>query len=667
MVGRAPGGAPDSGWLEGDVPRRERILMALIAIGIAALLGATPILTPFENWSLDRRLSLRGERAPNPDVVVVAINQPSLYAIGERWPIARRHYANLIDRLSAAGAKTIAFTLEFDARSEPADDMAMLESMRRAGNVVLAASSVNRKGETNILGDSRTREYAQVRVGMTNIPADNDKIHRHLHWSIQGLPTLPLEVGRRLGRPPDRSAFHHGRAWIDIRGRPCAPDRPSNCAIPTYGFSDVLNMGASRAHRLFADKAVVVGATASAASSPLAVWGPGSDLTSKPHLMALEIATALDGFPLRQASWLLSALFLVLAGFLPMALDGLGRWALGARRQAGNGLNGWFGALLTGVCGALGIVLLFGISVLAFDLGTVIPVGAPLLAAFLATSFGVISRYHADTLNAQRLYAAADSVVPREFVGELLALCENPEHDTAKIEEGTVIFVDVAGFTVFTTALMEQPGKTPTERTMDVLRFAAKFQDLVVAAVFDHDGVVVDIMGDGVLAAFGLVGRSEKHRDMALRTAHVACTDVVRSMRQWLNEQGWERLVAEHRDQCEETEGKDAFDVRVGLDSGEVAVGLTGHEGGLEFSVIAEPTIIAARLQAEAKELEVTLCASDRAFNDEVSAETRQLVPAEVRDEPIELRGRKGKRISVYTWTRDDALYGLASGEARPG
>ncbi len=641
--------------------------MALVAIGIAALLSATPVLTPFEDWSLDRRLTLRGERAPAPEVVVVAINQPSLSALGERWPIRRRHYANLIDRLSAAGAKVIAFTLEFDAETTPGDDTPMIESMRRAGNVVLAASAADDSGETNILGGPRVRRLSRVLVGMSNQPGDYDKTIRHLEWSHQGLPTLPLEISRRFGLQPDRSAFDHGRAWIDVRGRPCMPDRPSSCAIPTYGFSDVLKMSASREHRLFDGKVVVIGVTASGATRPLAAWGAGPGLTSAPHLVALQVATVLRGFPLRQVDWPLYAFFLVLGGFLPMALDGLGRRALRARRRAGNALNGWYGALLTGAFGALGIALLGAIIVLAFDRGTVIPLGAPLLAAFLASSLGVFSRYYADTLNAQRLYGAADSVVPREYVGELLARCANPNHDTVRIEEGTVIFVDVVGFTVFTTALMQRPGKTPTECTMDVHRLAAKFQELVVEVVFKHDGVVVDLMGDGVLAAFGLVGRGGKHEEMALQTAHMACTDVVRSMRGWLREEGWGDLVVGQGAGHDEGKSVHDFDVRVGLDSGEVAIGLTGHEGGLEFSVIAAATICATRLQEEAKRLDVGLCASDRTYNERVSVRMRELIPATREDEPIELRGQKGLPMYVYTWTRDDARDGLASLQASRG
>src|SRR5215218_2631738 len=180
MLGRATGGSPGSGWLQGDVSRRRQILTALFSIGIAALLSATPALTPFEDWSLDRRLTLRGERAPDSDVVVVAINQPSLNALGERWPIRRRHYAHLIDRLSVAGAKVIAFTLEFDTETSPEDDTPMIESMRRAGSVVLAASSADGKSETNILGGPEARRLARVLVGMSNQPGDHDKTIRHL-------------------------------------------------------------------------------------------------------------------------------------------------------------------------------------------------------------------------------------------------------------------------------------------------------------------------------------------------------------------------------------------------------------------------------------------------------------------------------------------------------
>ncbi len=216
-------------------------------------------------------------------------------------------------------------------------------------------------------------------------------------------------------------------------------------------------------------------------------------------------------------------------------------------------------------------------------------------------------------------------------------------------------------------ALLKQPDKTDAERTLDVLRFASKFQELLVETVFEHDGVIVDLMGDGVLAAFGLIDRNKKHQELALKAAYLACTDVVRSMREWLKDQGWENLVAEHRDKYKEPEGVDDFDVQVGLDSGEVAFGLTGHESSLEFSVIAAATIGASRLKDEAKRLGVTLCASDSTFNEKVSVETRDLVAAELHDEPLELRGQQGEPTFVYTWTRDDARYGLVPRRAKRG
>src|SRR5687767_9276498 len=60
----------------------------------------------------------------------------SLSAI-DRWPWPRRHHAGLIDRLHAAGARSIAFDVDFAALSNPADDAALAAALRRAGGSVI--------------------------------------------------------------------------------------------------------------------------------------------------------------------------------------------------------------------------------------------------------------------------------------------------------------------------------------------------------------------------------------------------------------------------------------------------------------------------------------------------------------------------------------------------
>ena len=70
------------------------------------------------------------------DVVLVAIDNEALRAIG-RWPWPRRYHAQLIDRLTAAGAKRIGSDVTYETRSDPVDDQMLADAIKRSGKVVL--------------------------------------------------------------------------------------------------------------------------------------------------------------------------------------------------------------------------------------------------------------------------------------------------------------------------------------------------------------------------------------------------------------------------------------------------------------------------------------------------------------------------------------------------
>jgi len=55
-----------------------------------------------------------------------------------RWPWPRRYHAQLIDRLSAAGAKSIFFDITFETRSNPVDDDLLAAAIARSRRVTLA-------------------------------------------------------------------------------------------------------------------------------------------------------------------------------------------------------------------------------------------------------------------------------------------------------------------------------------------------------------------------------------------------------------------------------------------------------------------------------------------------------------------------------------------------
>jgi adenylate cyclase len=93
--------------------RTARRPALLIALGIIALVGGLWYLAPeflhtIEFNLYDQNFRLRGRRAPNPQVAIVTIDEPSLAAVGH-WPWPRTVLAQLVRGLDEAGAASIAF------------------------------------------------------------------------------------------------------------------------------------------------------------------------------------------------------------------------------------------------------------------------------------------------------------------------------------------------------------------------------------------------------------------------------------------------------------------------------------------------------------------------------------------------------------------------------
>ena len=90
-----------------------------------------------EDWLRVARNSFHKHNASG-DIVILTIDDKSLHEIGN-WPWPRRTDAQLIDRLTAAGAKRIFFDVNFSFVSNPADDAAFADAIKRSKRVTLFA------------------------------------------------------------------------------------------------------------------------------------------------------------------------------------------------------------------------------------------------------------------------------------------------------------------------------------------------------------------------------------------------------------------------------------------------------------------------------------------------------------------------------------------------
>src|SRR5918996_2497080 len=103
-------------------PVLSSLLIAVVAFGTMLTLTQLPLVSVLELKSLDLLFLLRGRLSPPPEIVIIAIDEPSFAEISRQWPWPRSIHARLIDQLKRAGARVIGFDVLFAERSQPAGD-----------------------------------------------------------------------------------------------------------------------------------------------------------------------------------------------------------------------------------------------------------------------------------------------------------------------------------------------------------------------------------------------------------------------------------------------------------------------------------------------------------------------------------------------------------------
>ncbi|MBS1870752.1 MAG: adenylate/guanylate cyclase domain-containing protein [Actinobacteria bacterium] len=534
------------------MPRRpparlvRTLVVGLLAAGLAGLLAATGTLAGAERSLLDARYHVRGAH-PAPDVVVVGIDEDA----AARFPFSRALHARVITQLLAAGARAIAYDVQFSTPRDRAGDEALLRALDDP-RVVLGTAEQFRDGTPAVLGVARLRRQG-TRIGSTLLPVDDDGVWRRLDARVQGLPALSV-----LAAHGDPDAGTHP---LDFAGPPGT--------IRELPFLDVLHGRFERA--AVRGRIVVVGATAPTLKDS---WPTpaGGGLMSGAEIHANAVQTVLDGYPLADAPAAVAVLLVLAAGLLaPLAT------------LAGTPSRALAQALGAGLLGALALL---GGAQLAFDAGAIVPVAAPLLALALGTASAVALTYAFEVRARRRLRTTFERFVPPDVAAELL-----PDGDAApRLEsrrlEATVLFCDLRGFTTLAERL-------DAEQVIAVLN---RYLDAVSGAVFAHGGTVVSYQGDGVLAVFGAPLPQPDHAERALAAAREVLDAALPRFNAWLLE---ERLA-------------DApLDAGIGLNSGHVMSGFVGGERRLEYAAVGDATNVAARLQALAREADGRLFVAD--------------------------------------------------------
>lgn len=201
--------------------------------------------------------------------------------------------------------------------------------------------------------------------------------------------------------------------------------------------------------------------------------------------------------------------------------------------------------------------------------------------------------------------------VPSDLVESLIGSGEEAAFG-GELREITIFFSDIAGFTTITEKLQ------PDEIVELMREYLSAMSDEVVNA----GGTVDKFIGDAVMAFWGAPQVNPLH-------PRAACQAALSSQRRLRElQQKWA------------SEGRETFDMRIGIHTGDAVVGNFGSERRLNYTVIGDSVNLASRLEALNKQYSTAIMISEQTY----------LAAGGVLARPLDLVSVKGKSNAVLVY-----------------
>ncbi len=588
--------------------------------------------------------ALRGAVTPPQDIVILAIDQPSLndgafydpktrpfLAPVRLFPWTRTAYAEAIDLVMAAGAKVVALDILLVTPSSygAADDARLQQSLNRYGDrVILAASfEATTTNEANIVQLVTPRNIFKVppsSIGFVNFNLELDgNIHRlstsnAINPDIKTFDQAVLDAAK-IGYGQAGNIYFFGRqnTWSVAQQQISF----THVLDPANWQKPLLNNG-----KYFKDKIVLIGATATSLQDiqPTAV-GRMSGVEVHAHAIATLI-TNRSGTSLPY-------------GFGLFVIVGVMGWGLVLLRRP---LGQFFGSLGMAIA-------LVGAGYVSFMLGLVIPTAMPVIAisligvSLLATGL-IGAQLEKKQLQSEKVALEIEKAFIRRTFERYVAspvvdqIIQQMEGVRSLLQGRTlravVLFADIRGFTKISSELPPH----------QLIRQLNTYLTAMVEAILEANGTVDKFIGDAVMAEFGSPLSYGVETD-AINAIHAALN--MRSRLHQLRQQ-WRSA------------GETPLFNGIGINFGDVVVGNIGSPERLEYAVMGDTVNIASRVEGLTKTLEVDILITESLYaivKDQI--EVIDLGEQEIRgrDRPIRLYSLidlKGHDREIYSKVRSE-------------
>jgi adenylate cyclase len=597
-------------------------LLLLILQVVALVPNVTTPLELIEYSARDGFMRLRGEQQISPDIVIVAVDDFSFNWTGLQWPWPRSYFAEIVDEINKGGGKVIGVDIIL---SEADEDLANDEALAKALGESTASSAVM---QIDYAGTDEFKYanlslplpvYLQVldSIGITSVNSDEDAIVRriivynelesktYINWAFE-VARLYLDVHAPTDITSSSVQFNgqtvplnQGNLLINYAG----PAR----TYPTYSASDVHDgIALEQDPDAFRGKIVLIGATSFSLQDVYPTPFSPKNRTPGVEIVANAIDTIINGKYITLAPPWMALLVTVLAAFAAYLIT------LSKRPS---------------VTVTLLIASMAGYLVTAFVLFVsqryVLPVVVPQVMLFLGVVLPTLEQAVSQEMEKRRVRNLFSRFISPEMVDQMISTQDLTSLN--KRADLSILFSDIRGFTTLSEKL------TPEE----VVALLNPYLEAMSKVIYKHGGTVDKYEGDAIIAFFGEPVPYKDHAARSIRASLDMRIALAELKAQWAQEG---RSIT--------------FEMGIGINSGEVFVGLLGSEQRINYTVIGDNANLAARLQDLTKAYAWPILVSESTYEqvkDEFDAELADAVTVKGKTRPVnvyKIIGRKDAQES---------------------
>lgn len=572
----------------------HRRLSGLLLVAVVALLVGLFSLTTFMRDLDGRSFDYLSTTAPvvpeQPGITLIAIDEPSMDAIGQQWPWPRSQHAELIRQLREAGTKAIAFDVLFAEPSDDVEDQALVDAMGQ--DIILAADEtiIERPyGSTLVRTQPMPKLIAAgAQTGIASLSMDGDGVLRNMPLYRDGFMANLIEMATGKTVPENRTPRriqHFGPAG----------------SYPTISYYQALDPDAYLPPDYLKDQIVIVGfalqTNADVAAGGIDAFETAYTLRSRQLTPGIEVqATIFDnmlaGLSIAQTPRWLSLLFVVIAAALALAVS---RPKAPVRKALLLALS------LLGLIGTSWLLLQFGrfwISPVAPSLALVLGV-----AAIATRDFAGEQKRGREVQNAFGQYLAPEMVQKIADDPGLLNL-------GGVNRELTILFSDIRGFTSISEAMQDDP--------QGLTRMINAILTPLSNIILRHGGTIDKYMGDCVMAFWNAPLDDPDHALHALEAAREMLAEmenINRKVQAMLPEEADVPLIR----------------MGIGINTGTCVVGNMGSDRRFDYSVLGDAVNLASRLEGQCDEQGVDILIGEATVSAAPSLTFRKVADIQVK------------------------------------